>query len=172
MKEKKYALHLDLIGMASSLLCAIHCIALPVALTVGAMSGLFWLGSPLLEWFFLATSVVVASLSLVQSYVQKHHQSQALWIAGAGFTLLVLSRFAAGASEHFLTAYGGVLIATAHYSNWRLLQQNPLSMNWKLWKPFVILLALLCFLSIESTCNHKQAPKSRAAILESVWYAK
>jgi len=173
MKDQNLTNKLDFIGITTSLLCAVHCLALPFLLTAGVLSGLLWLGSALVEWTFISLSLMIAGFSLLWSYLRQHRRSEPLWLGGIGCMLLIMSRLVEGADEHLLTGLGGILIAVAHFVNW-LLTQNPslsLHLDWKKWRILVALLLLFCFMSIKSTCDHRtdKAAKSRTEFLELVW---
>lgn len=109
--------NLDFLGFSVSVLCAIHCLALPFLLSLGLFGGLNCLHHPLVEWGLIGTTVLVASPALYRGYLQ-HSHVRPVWIAGAGFLLLGFSRLSI-ADEHLLTAAGGLLIATAHWFNWK-----------------------------------------------------
>jgi len=173
MKDQNLTNKLDFIGIAASLLCAVHCLALPFLLTVGVLSGLLWLGSALVEWTFISLSIMIAGFSLLWSFLRQHRRTEPLWLAGIGCMLLIMSRLVEGADEHLLTGLGGILIAVAHFVNWRLTQKPSLSLqlNWKNWRFFIALLLLLYFMNIKSTCDHRidKAAKSRTEFLDLVW---
>lgn len=110
---------LDLAGATASLLCAVHCLALPLILSAGALGGLHWLHHPVLEGILVALAVAIASWSLWPAYRDGHSNAVPGLVAASGFALLALSRGLGSEAEHYLMAAGGLLIATAHYLNWR-----------------------------------------------------
>lgn len=110
---------LDLAGATASLLCAVHCLALPLALSAGALGGLHWLHHPVLEGGLVISAVLIASWSLWPAYRDGRSNAAPGLAAAAGFALLALSRGVGSEAEHYLMAAGGLLIATAHYLNWR-----------------------------------------------------
>lgn len=120
MREKFFSLHLDFMGFWASALCALHCMAVPLVVTFGAVSGLAWLSHPWLEMGFIITSIVAASWSLGRSYIYYHRRWGAIVVVMAGFVLLILSRFAEHSWEPLLAVLGGASIAGAHVFNWRL----------------------------------------------------
>lgn len=101
------------------MLCALHCMAIPLVMTVGALGGVAWLEDPWLEAIFIGLSFVIASWSLTRSYLS-HHYWTAIRIVIVGFIFLILSRFVAHAWEATLAAIGGITIAGAHWKNWHL----------------------------------------------------
>lgn len=124
MNNRFFSSHLDFIGFGASFLCAIHCALLPFVMTIGLMGGLSWLTNPIIEIGFIVLSLGLAAISLYPSFKKKHHRSQALKIAGVGFGLLFLSRLVGHGNvlEIITVVVGGLLIAYAHYINWKLLK--------------------------------------------------
>ncbi|MDZ4682781.1 MAG: MerC domain-containing protein [Saprospiraceae bacterium] len=120
MKSRFVSLNADFAGFMASMICAVHCAALPFVLTIGALSNLAWLEHGLFEVIFITLSIIIASWSLVRSYFQRHHSLRAIFIAAAGFSVIIASRFVEGDWEHWLTMIGGIIIATGHIVNWRL----------------------------------------------------
>ncbi len=90
------------------------------------MGGLSWLANPLIENGFIIMSLGLAVTSLYPSFKNKHQNLKALKIAAIGFGLLFLSRLVAhGAAIEVITVViGGLLIAYAHYINWKLLKMT------------------------------------------------
>ena len=123
MKKKNPTLNLDFIGFSTSLACAVHCSVLPAILALGIWPTLEILEHGFVETFFIGSALIMASLALVNG-IKKHNSSLPLRIACLGFVLITLSRFVAGPGEMVLTTLGGIVIATAHWLNWKLLQQN------------------------------------------------
>ncbi|NUO00323.1 MAG: MerC domain-containing protein [Saprospiraceae bacterium] len=123
MKTKFLSFNADFAGFVASMLCAIHCAALPFVLTVGALSNLAWLEHGLVEVIFITLSIIIASWSLIRSYFFHHRSMRAVYIAIAGFSVIIASRFVEGDWEHWLTMAGGIIIAIAHTVNWRLLSE-------------------------------------------------
>jgi len=122
MKSRFFSFNADFAGFIASTLCAIHCAALPFVLTVGALSNLAWMEHGVVEVIFITLSVIIASWSLLRSY-RTHQSLRAIGIVAAGFGFVIGSRFVEGDWEHWLTMIGGIIIATAHVVNWRLLVQ-------------------------------------------------
>ncbi len=119
MKQKFFSPNLDFLGFSASMVCALHCMALPLVMTFGVLSGVAWLEDPRIEAFFITLSFVIAIWSLARSY-RLHQQMAAIRIVVFGFAFIVISRFADHAWEPILAAVGGVTIAGAHWKNWRL----------------------------------------------------
>ena len=118
-------LNLDLVGFWASFICAIHCIAVPVLLALGSLSGASWLHNPILEWSLILFSLFIASWSLFRSYFRDHHQLRPLQLAFIGFLFIIVGRLFHGNAEHYATAVAGFFIAAAHLVNWKLLSACP-----------------------------------------------
>jgi hypothetical protein len=110
---------LDAVGFSTSFICALHCMALPLLFTTGAFSGVVWPGHSLLEAFLILGAVSVAGWSLSRSYLYYHRNRGPLFLGVAGMLTLLLSRLAEDHAEHWITAAGGILIAAAHWYNWK-----------------------------------------------------
>ncbi|MGH1434579.1 MAG: MerC domain-containing protein [Lewinella sp.] len=115
--------YLDIMGFSASFLCAIHCLLMPLILSFGLVGGLSWLESPLVEWTFILSTLILASWSLLGS-LPHHHNKRPLIIAAIGFIIILGVHFLEHVVGHFVSAIGGVLIAYAHYVNWRLLHNH------------------------------------------------
>lgn len=111
---------LDTAGMWASALCALHCLFLPVLLSVSAFSGLLILEDPMLENGLLVFSFILGTASLFPSYLNHHKNEKAIVVLMSGFLLIGFSRFTEGFSESLITATGAMLVAFAHYINFRL----------------------------------------------------
>ncbi len=124
MKSKFISTNLDFLGFSASMLCAVHCMALPVLLAIGALSGLAWLEHPMVETVFIGLSFLIATWSLTRGYLSQHRHFTAIRMVVIGFVLLLLSRFVENEWEAILAGLGGVTIASAHWLNWRLCQKS------------------------------------------------
>ena len=124
MKTKKetFKANLDLLGMTVSIACAIHCVMLPILVTLGTLGALSFLTSPVLEPIVIALSCVIALVSLLPTYLKHRSQPMPLIIMVIGLCLVIASRFEIfEAIEIPLTVAGAFSIALAHLLNWRYL---------------------------------------------------
>ncbi len=115
--------YLDVMGFSASFLCAIHCLLMPLVLSFGLVGGLSWLESPLVEWTFILSTLVLASWSLLGS-LPRHNNKRPLLIAAIGFGIILGIHLLEHIIGHYFAAIGGVLIAYAHYLNWRLIHDH------------------------------------------------
>ena len=112
------SIDLDKLGMTVSILCAIHCLAMPFLLIAGIIGSLSWLNHPFIEWGLIILTLAIAGKSLIYSYRWKHQSITPLLLASVGALLLIISRIEIGVPEHFITALGGSILAISHYLNW------------------------------------------------------
>lgn len=172
-----FSLHLDFVGFWASLLCALHCMFVPLVFTLGLLTKGHWSINPIGERIFIGTSICIACWSLLQSYFNKHQNIRPLFIAGLGFFLLFIAQAQLVTYVHLLMALGGGLIAYAHFYNWQLTQQSRTS-KIKPWykitpgKIATIILLLFYFLGLRSAFEHDNRPPSREEMLQLVWGRK
>jgi len=116
---------IDIIALTSSLICAIHCAAIPIVLSFSSMSSLHFLENPWIEWTFILMGVVFVFVSLWPSYKKVHHQTKPLTVAAIGFGLIAIGRLEFTEMwEVGNTVVGALLVSSAHYFNWKLLKQS------------------------------------------------
>lgn len=114
---------LDIIALTSSLICAVHCAAIPILLSFSSLSSLQFLENPYIEWSFIALAVVFVFVSLWPSYKKYHRKAKPLFIACFGFTLIAMGRFEfTELWEVVNTVTGATLVSVAHYFNWKYLK--------------------------------------------------
>ena len=127
MRRRFFSLHADFLGFSASVLCALHCAAIPLLLTAGAFSGVAWLENEWVEFLFIGSAILFASWSLIKAFFQ-HQQIVPLLLVVVGFSLILWNHFGHGVEEvhrhggmadALRAIIGGILIATAHYVNWR-----------------------------------------------------
>lgn len=113
----------DRVGMWASLLCAVHCALLPLALALLPTLGLGVLGRVDVDQAFVVFATVLGVAMLALGY-RRHRAFAAWWLLLAGL-LLVWSNAFTSLHDHSLShalmmVTGGVLIAAAHLVNYRL----------------------------------------------------
>lgn len=114
--------NIDFWGFLASFLCALHCAAVPLILLFGSLGSFAWLANHTVELVFISLSIVLAYWSLWTSYTKHHKQRKAVNIVLFGFTFLIISRLVPHHIGDILVVIGGLIVAYAHYVNWRLLQ--------------------------------------------------
>lgn len=109
--------------MAGSLLCAVHCALLPVALVVLPSVGLALAFNDRVEWAFVTVASLVGASSLIRGF-RIHRVALPLMLLAPGLALLwggiAWAPLHHAAVPHALAmALGGSLVAVAHYANLR-----------------------------------------------------
>ena len=114
---------LDIIALSSSLICAVHCVAAPIVLSLTTFSSMHFLANPIIEMIFIGLGLVFVLTSLWPSYHKIHRKLKPLQLATLGFIFIGLGRL------HFTdlweisnTIIGTILVSLAHYYNWKLLR--------------------------------------------------
>jgi len=110
---------LDQLGMTASIICAVHCAALPLAVTSLPLIGLEFLANIWVEICMLLLSAVIGTWSLAATY-KIHRNLMPLMILLAGFALIAAGHFLWHHLEAVLIPAGGITIAAAHFTNWKL----------------------------------------------------
>lgn len=110
----------DKAGFFTSMLCAIHCSAIPVMISMGLLSTTTWLHNHLIDWIVIGIGVLIATYSLLGDFLKKHRNIVPLSLASLGFVFLFI-----GMIEHhgwmlIFSVVGGLLVASAHFYNHRL----------------------------------------------------
>lgn len=125
MKQQFLSINLDFIGFSASLLCAIHCAALPFLLTLVPLTGLQILSNPWVEYSIIIFSFIIASSSLIHGYRRHHHIIIPLIVVFAGFVLIGMGHSLEGEwPEIVFTPIGATIIAIAHLINWKYVQRS------------------------------------------------
>ncbi len=124
MKNQFVGLHPDFMGFSASLLCALHCAALPFLLTLAPLAGLQLLGNPWVEYTSILLSLGIACYALIPSYRQYHRKPLALMLVLLGFLLIGAAHSVVPeAYEAVFTSGGAGLVAIAHLINWKQVRQ-------------------------------------------------
>ena len=110
----------DAAGFFTSLLCAIHCSAIPVMVSLGLVGSSSWLHNHMFDWVVIGTGVVIATYSLLGDYLKVHRNIMPLMMAVLGFAFSII-----GMIEHHgwmlvFSVVGGLLVASSHIVNHRL----------------------------------------------------
>lgn len=110
----------DVLGIAASLLCAVHCILLPVLFTSLPLLGVELLKNPLLESATIALSMGIGAWVLWRGYRQGHIRRRMAAGFIAGLALVTAGNFMDSTiAEALLKFAGATFIVTMHAINWR-----------------------------------------------------
>lgn len=114
---------LDGLAVSFSVICLLHCLLLPVSVTLLPIIGL-----PLSHGAFhqlLLVVVLPTSLFALGLGCRRHRSRSVAWLGGLGMGLLILAAFAVDsvwghALEREITIAGGIILALAHIQNFRV----------------------------------------------------
>jgi hypothetical protein len=120
MLSRKLTVDLDKAGMGVSFLCAVHCAVLPLCLNVLPLIGMQFMASSYIETGIVLLSLIIGCTSLGRSWRQ-HRNPRPVLIMVLGFVVIFTGHFAtAHQNEWMLLGLGGLLVATAHFYNWKV----------------------------------------------------
>jgi hypothetical protein len=120
MKPVKTTSKLDNVGMTASVLCAIHCAVVPLLITTLPLIGLGFLANPWFEWGMITFALLVGFYAIGSSYFRVHHKMLPMGLMVAGFLIIIGGHlFIKTWQEAIIVPMGGLLIATAHFFNFR-----------------------------------------------------
>ncbi len=110
----------DTAGFLTSMLCAIHCSAVPLLISFGLLSSSTWLHNHLIDWVVIGIGFIIAIYSLIGDFIKKHRNALPVVLAVTGFTFLLI-----GMEEHhgwmlLFSVTGGIMVAMAHLHNHRI----------------------------------------------------
>lgn len=124
-KPSRSSFHLaDRFGFAASMLCAIHCAALPVVLALLPSFGIgVWLGEGF-EQAFVLFATLLGLFTMAWGY-RRHRAVRALWLLLPGLAVLWVGVLYAPLHETLVAhavamTLGGTLVGLAHLANLRL----------------------------------------------------
>lgn len=119
MKKQSISLILDKSGICVSILCMLHCLAVPLLLILGTDSLLLMIDQEWLELLIIITSFIIGSISFMQGFFQ-HRQHFIPILFCAGFLLIVNGESVKSTWVTVgLSIAGASIIAYAHYQNLR-----------------------------------------------------
>lgn len=110
----------DFAGFFTSLLCAIHCSAVPLLVSFGLLGSSTWLHNHMIDWIVIGTGVAIAFYSLVGDYITRHRVKTPMMVAGLGFSFLMIGMIDHHGWMLMFSVAGGLLVASSHIINHRL----------------------------------------------------
>lgn len=120
MDQIKALSKLDRVGTLLSLVCALHCIALPFIMTLLPLIGLKFLQDSGVDMVLIVVAVTVALTSLCWG-AQIHGRYNLLGLVLIALAIFSIAHLFEGQYLHAsLMAVGGLTLATAHILNHRL----------------------------------------------------
>ena len=127
MKHTFVGTHLDFIGFATSVGCAIHCAFLPFLISALPFLGLGFLEHPWIEYGIILLSLFLALYALSHGYLRHHRKKLPIVIVSLGFAIIAFGLlWGPEELESIITPIGAVLIGVAHYINWRYIKKSQI----------------------------------------------
>ncbi|NND76834.1 MAG: MerC domain-containing protein [Flavobacteriales bacterium] len=114
-------LKLDTLGMGASIICAIHCAAVPFLVSISATVGLDIFQSHWFEFGILGLAFIFIAASLLPSFL-KHRNALPLTLATLGLIAVIANHIIWGHSSYILSFSGAIAIANGHYKNYQLMK--------------------------------------------------
>jgi len=108
----------DVLGIATSVACAVHCALLPLILTSLPLFGINIIHNNIFEAAMITLAFIIGSLALYHGYKRHHHRFLPIWMFSAGFIFLVLKEIFI-TYEIWLLIPAVSLILCAHFFNFR-----------------------------------------------------
>ncbi|HUG26773.1 MAG TPA: MerC domain-containing protein [Gemmatimonadales bacterium] len=115
---------LDRLGISASVLCILHCTALPIVAVALPAVGTDWALATWFGWAAVATVALVAVLTLPRGFARHRHALPGL-LAVLGLLALMAGEFVAGPGlgwRAVLTLTGGLAVVAAQLHNLKLLR--------------------------------------------------
>ena len=120
----------DKSAIGLSLLCTIHCLAMPLAVVLLPSIAGLPLADETFHYWILVAVLPISAYALTMG-CKKHQRYRLLLIGGAGLSILAFAAYAGHdllgeTGEKILTVAGTIILALGHLWNYRLCQhQNP-----------------------------------------------
>lgn len=99
-----------------SLLCAIHCMAMPILIATVSLAGMQFISNPFYEVLVILGSMLLAIIALFSSY-SNHKNINPILIFGLSLFLVIPGLLI---HNHNLVALGSVFSAVALFYNWHV----------------------------------------------------
>ena len=106
----------DKIGMFTSVLCLIHCIAFPLLFSI--LPTLQLIDEPF-EWVLLIIAFIVGGWSMFDN-MRKHKYVKSMIFFVSGFLIIGASLYT---DMHWLNWFGLSFLVTAHFLNWKFIRE-------------------------------------------------
>ncbi len=115
----KFRLSADMLGIGTSVACAIHCAVLPLFLTSFPLMGVNILHNPVFEFSMIGLAFFIGLMAFRHGYRRHHRSLVPFGLFSAGMLFLLAKQYWHN-YELLLLPFAVVLIVTAHIFNHRL----------------------------------------------------
>ena len=99
-----------------SLLCAIHCMAMPILIATVSFAGMQFISDPFYEVLIILSSILLAVFALFSSYTN-HKNFNPMIVFGLSLFLVLPGLVI---HNHNLVAMGSIISAVALFYNWQV----------------------------------------------------
>ncbi|MBC8033414.1 MAG: MerC domain-containing protein [Chitinophagaceae bacterium] len=113
-----FKINWDVLGITTSVACAIHCAVLPLLLTSPAIFGVSLVHNVLLEYAMIFIALAIGVYSLYHGFRKHHHRLTPLVIFLLGITFL-FAKQRWHEAELWLLIPAVIAIVAAHFYNYR-----------------------------------------------------
>jgi hypothetical protein len=117
--QMAWRINWDALGVTTSVLCAIHCAILPLAIASLPVFGINIVHNPGFEYFMIALAAVIGTRALWHGFRRHHQRWFPLLAFGAGMMFLIAKQIWHN-YELALLPFALVGIVAAHVLNYRL----------------------------------------------------
>jgi hypothetical protein len=114
--KKIFNINPDILGFWTSILCAVHCSAIPILVSFGLIGSHGVEHNHLFDWIIIGTGFFIAGYSLVGDFM-KHKNKKPLILASLGFILLLIGMIDHHGWMLTFSVIGGLTVATSHVIN-------------------------------------------------------
>lgn len=119
-------LNLDALGATTSILCAIHCAILPLAVASLPIMGINIVHNTRFEYGMIALAFVIGTAALWHGFTRHHHRLTP-WLLFTGGMIFLIAKEIWSNYELGLLPFAVSLILTAHWLNYRWGHARPKS---------------------------------------------
>jgi drug/metabolite transporter (DMT)-like permease len=115
-----YQIKLDLISSLAALLCALHCVALPLFFSTLPLFGIEIIENLWIELATIFISLMVGGIAIYKGYTHHHKTIWIVWLFLLGIALMVTGNFMhLEETEYILKISGAVILLICHVANWK-----------------------------------------------------
>ena len=127
--KKVLGIKADILGIAASFACALHCSIVPVLLAFSSLGMFAWLQEEWVEVLFLISAFVFSFWSILPSFLKDKSQIKAFAFMLFGLMLLLIGYFTHlhDGSINGYSVVGGIALCFAHWLNYKQQQTARLS---------------------------------------------
>lgn len=114
-----YKSRYDAISVVASILCAVHCLLLPIFFSTLPLLGIELLENFWIELAAILVTALVGGWAIYKSYIRHHRNKFIVFLFLTGITMFFVGDFLTLQSDQvFIKLLGGISIVIAHIYNW------------------------------------------------------